>query len=122
MNLTREQVRELTDDLREVLEKHFVGKHNLKITGIKGTYSQNTFEPKISMISANIEDQRAEFDKKALWFGLEGKYGAQFTYEGDVYRIIGINERAKKMPIKTIRLKDGINFKFSAELVRRNIL
>lgn len=51
-------------------------------------------------------------------FGLNKKhYNQKFFYRKEIYKIIGINPRAKKYSIETEKIKDNRRFKFESNIV-----
>lgn len=44
--------------------------------------------------------------------------GREFMSNGEIFKVVGWNSRAPKMPVKAIRVRDGQHFKFSPAAVR----
>jgi hypothetical protein len=59
---------------------------------------------------------KVDFVQYAVAFGLRpDMFGKTFKANGEEYRIVGLNLKANKMPVKCVRVSDGRDFKFATK-------
>ncbi len=94
-------------------------KHNIKIEregGGRFTESSLTFKLKCSVVGEGGVDltEKREFESSAVLFGFKPEhYNREFNSNGERYRLVGFNFRARRMPLKAVRVRDGASFKFA---------
>jgi hypothetical protein len=115
------------DKVRRAFKKHMEAFY--KETGIKVdlgniTYDSKQFSSKATFtIIADGEDpelakQKHIFERDCWKFGLKKEdYGKQVRIEGTLYKIVGVNTRAKRMPIQLKAVGTGRNVKCSKSLI-----
>jgi hypothetical protein len=66
-----------------------------------------------------LTPEHVAWTQLATTFGLNPEWlGQEFTYSGNRYRVIGLNRRARRMPVKTVQVASGKPYKFPAALVK----
>jgi len=99
--------------------------HGLTILEQGARYTPTTLTLTIQLIVSTTPNGRsgeqAEFEKYCVIAGLRpDQFGAQFTYAGETYQIVGIAPKRPKRPIIAARTKDGKRFVFTEETVHRS--
>lgn len=111
-------------DARRVLEA-VAAKHGIAIAVKGGTYTGTNF--RFSLEFATIASDGVVMSKDARnflansrTFGIEpSALGKIITLKGDEYRIVGLNTRSVKRPIKLISLTTGSSWSWSAGATKR---
>jgi len=82
------------------------------------TFEANRFTTRLTAKTRNIESTIMNNVYFLRNNGLPSDLiGKQFLYKGTSYRVNGINERKRKYPIETIRLKDNKSIIFTSEVM-----
>lgn len=108
-------VRDILAALKGVEEKH-----GIKITQAgRGLFNHDgtnlSFKLDCDVVGKGGENlaEKNEFERDASLFGFKPEhYGAEFTLQGETYRLTGFSYRARAMPIKAVRVSDNAPFKF----------
>lgn len=88
-------------DVKEAL-KSVEEKYGVEIECGNITYSEDRFDLKIKAVKAGVDIRKIEFERLCYRHGLKPEdYGREFIYEGNTYKITGINKNAKTYPIIT---------------------
>lgn len=112
--------REVKEALTLIAEKH----------GVTLEYGRNTWKNDSSKGSWVFKERTAsgepvDFQEKALRIGIDlGAYGMIFvgSHDNKVYKINGINTRARKYPVTAVNLVNKKIYKFTAEYINRQHL
>lgn len=113
--------KKLHEDINKALME--VGnKYGMDLTAKNLSYSDTEISFRASGIIRQTKSgksgQEVVFEKYALFYGLSGKYGKEFTYQGDKFIIEGLNTRSKKSPILCRKKSTDQIYKFPEELVK----
>tara|TARA_R110000824_G_scaffold6082_6_gene28017 strand:+ start:1589 stop:1954 length:366 start_codon:yes stop_codon:yes gene_type:complete len=93
-------------------------KHGMTFTRAGGRFSDTTYTPKISFSIVSESGIPADFTRHATVIGLSADdFGREFTTYRGVYRITGINLRARKYPVMAECLSTGKRYKFPVSAV-----
>ena len=80
------------------------------------------FELKVGVPQADgslHDPEKHLFEALAYHYGLEpSDFGREFSDQGHVFQLVGINPKRPKYPISAIRLDNGQGYKFSAAVVK----
>lgn len=117
-------VRDLRDKMQAVLEANF------KVEGFKinvgnATYRESEIKFKVEITRTNNEGNSAQaesdFQRLSFLFGLKSEwYGKTFAFKKNLYKITGLKAaRGTRYPVIATRLSDGQEFKFGADLIKR---
>lgn len=111
INIVRE---ELNKAIADVLNKY-------GMTGEIGSVSYNeagfhsTLKAQVKDVGNGKSGAQLEYENVARKFGIDPKsFGKTFTSQGKTFRIVGINPRARTMPILAIEIATGAEYKFTA--------
>lgn len=125
--MTPETTRAIQSEARAALE-HVAEKHGLSLIAKCGSYDPHAgevtvrFEFKVKIAADGIPQERKDFERLAPLFGLEAAdYGAELTFRGQVYRLVGIEQYRHKYPFLVERLSDGKRVLFTESMVRLEI-
>jgi len=122
---TRANVRELMAEVKKALEP-VAERYGLTLDR-KGRSFYRDKVPVMFELLVTKEDENGvaldgkaqEFKRHASLMGMKASdLGREFTYAGKVYRITGMNRRAKKYPILAEDVRQGKSYKFPADFVR----
>ncbi|MEG1926086.1 MAG: hypothetical protein RR415_10105 [Ruthenibacterium sp.] len=119
--ITRQCAKEIFAALEAVIKP--VGEQygvDIAMTGLK--FGEDECHCKVAASLQRTETGKSkiqnDFEKMAPFHGLESEdFGREFSYRGETYTIVGINARAKSMPVMLKRKSDGVNVKCSADFV-----
>ncbi len=103
------QIREaVSENLAEIMDEL-----GLKLSFKSGTYSHNKFGVKIEFVLADADPAKDDFKFLAAAYGVKPEdHGKTVTIQGEQYRIVGINTRARRFPFNVERIRDGAAYKF----------
>ena len=126
MALTKAQLNEFRKDIQEQLQIVEL-KHGCKIKMGNISYGDFNFTSKIEVEVPNgdgvIDTKEArDYKTHCLLFGLDPKWLNQnFTHQGEEWKVMGLNTRARKQPvIVKKRGSTGNLYKFPADAVARS--
>lgn len=101
--------------LRDVAERFGV---TVKARG--GNFTTTTFTAKFEFAAEGAGEQ--DFERDCRMVGMvPDHFGAEFEVNGSIYKVSGLNLRAKKYPVIATKLSDGRSYKFPAETVKLRI-
>lgn len=97
-------------------------KYGLKMTTGRGKYRDMHFsiqvEASIMDESGTDLSEKTDFEMYAKAYGLSPDiFGKTFTQRDGSFRVVGLNLRSDKMPVKCVRIQDGKHFKFAVKAV-----
>jgi len=122
---TPANVRDRMSEIEEALEP-IAEKHGLTLDQKGRTFYRDSLPVMFQLLvkqedeDGNALDAKAiEFQKRACLVGLQpSDLHREFQHINDVYRITGLNSRAKKYPILAECVRTGKVYKFRAEMVK----
>lgn len=123
--MTRANVKILREEMDQALAE--VGKHyGVKFQTGSIRFYDKDFHVKVECHILNTaglsEAKKEDFELYCRAVGLKPEHFNQtFTSQNEVYRITGINLRAKKYPINAVRVRDDREFKFPAHTIQRKL-
>ena len=102
---------------------------NVTIAGGKFDPSTGKYFPKVEFSVEGAE--RADWENSIRYLGLPGgeanswirpeDYNATFTYQGNQYRLVGVNLRAPKFPFNAVKVLDGKTYRFTDASVKQGL-
>lgn len=100
--------------------------YGVDLTCAGGLHGTNKGMVKVEVVvrdnGSGISGVQADFNRTCHWFGLKpSDYGRQFSVDGTIYKITGVNPNAPKYPIMAERLYDGRSFKFTESGVKNKL-
>lgn len=114
---------EIQAALQEILEKH--GMEQGKVSIKYGEIFKVTFEA--TPVALNENGVNVNTPEAQSWLYL-GEYrgfanpasvlGTTFTMNGKTFKFVGFNERAPRMPVVAVDVKDGKQYKIDAKALR----
>lgn len=115
--------RMISADVAEAL-KEFASSQGLEMTMPGGTFQPTEFTLKVKFVVKatpnGTSGEQAKFEQLAGLFGYKATdYGRTFRSRGELFKMIGFNLRARRMPIIAVRIPDGRRFKFGANVPKR---
>jgi hypothetical protein len=121
---TPKRCSEVADEALEALQA-VAKQFGLTVTSERGSYSGNEFKAKFAFAvpASDGSGASADFSWKAQSVGLPADcFGATFTnFRGETHRIMGINLRARKYPVQTVRVNDNKAYKMGAASVASHL-
>src|SRR5262249_43946333 len=111
--MDKQAARLLSEATREALE-HVAERFGVTVRVGGGTFDpvSGSFKPKVEYTDPAGPER--EFRANAFLFGLSpDDYGAEFTSQRKRFRVVGLNLRARTMPILCEEIATGRTFKFS---------
>lgn len=123
MKITRAILGMITADIEVAIAGIAAKYEGLKITRGNARFNEleATFKLKLQVVNdeGESESERRDFDTLARSYGLLPEdLGTEFRFRGKLYRLTGINPRARKYPIKGDRVSDKKKFKFPKSATR----
>lgn len=99
-------------------------KHGLKLVRNGGTYSPTEFKPKLSFVLTDSAGQdlhaKREFERYAEIFGLKATdLGKEFISQGNMYRVVGLDLKKRKFPVRCQNVETGKIMLFTPECATR---
>ena len=122
--LDDQSVTHLRNDIETAL-KLIAGKYNLciKTGGVRYTPTEGKFKITVNTIDTDgtIETAaRTKFVRLAASYNLDPDWlDKEFTHEGDTYKIVGLNPRAKRYPVEAVNVYNKKQYKFPTRIVIR---
>lgn len=112
------QVNNIRDELSKAIAD-VLNKHGMSGDFVSGNYSeagfQLTLKAQLKDVGNGKSGAQLEYEIHARKFGIDPKsFGKTFTSQGKTFRIVGINPRARTMPILAIEIATGVEYKFTA--------
>jgi hypothetical protein len=109
---------EMTQALEGVAIKYGL---RIEIGNVKYSPTESHFKVQVNTVGINgiIETaDRSQFIRSAALYGIDPSWiDQEFNYNGDNYKITGLNPRAKRHPVQVVRTSDDRPYRFSAKLI-----
>lgn len=122
MTFTRAKVKTLRADIDKALaavEK----KHGVEFNLGTIRFSDTDFRGTLKCVSSDSDAGRKMFERDALRVGLKKtSYGKEFTFRARKYRVVGVNTRAKKYPVKVADVATGGTYKMGLDCLPNDLL
>ena len=104
-------------EMKSVLEA-LASKHGLSVEIGSGSFTSSSITTKVIFSEGSKDEvEKAEFQKYAKMFGLEGEYGTKFNVGKYTYRLCKIKPRNRTYPIIAERVDNGAMYKFPESTV-----
>lgn len=119
------RAKRIHDELNEVL-RAFAEKNGLEFQPSSARFGTFEFSKKVqfkvkseaAQVTAEI-DARNDFRLNAFKFGYDSKlFGKVVKISGTEYKVVGVNTRSRKQPIKLQRVSDSRSFKCNVLALR----
>ena len=126
MNLDRQTVKYIREQIQQTLDTYFPERKRFKIEVGNATFtdSEVTFKVNFATIGKNgeVKDKSAEdFKRAAFAYGLKPEdLGKSFVTAGVQYTITGLKRSSRRYPILAKR-SDGKQYKFPADMVKLHL-
>lgn len=96
MTFTRKDVTNLRDELQKELDK-FAESRGIKITFGNATFNETAIHFKVDVVGAGEDNERERWVEHSKYLGLYADdYGKEIMLNGDLYKVVGINPKARK--------------------------
>lgn len=126
MNLDRQTVKYIREQIQQTLDTYFSERKRFKIEVGSATFTDSdvTFKVNLATIGKNgeVKDKSAEdFKRAAFAYGMKPEdLGKSFMSGGVRYTITGLKRGSRRYPILAQR-SDGKSYKFPADVVRLHL-
>ena len=95
MNINKQSINKISDEINEVLNKHFSGQLSFAISG--GSFSEDTAKLSLSLTQAGAKsDDQKDLELYSKLYNLDQKKIA--TMNGGQFQLVKYNTKAKKFP------------------------
>lgn len=99
MEFTRSQFEAFKEDVKKAL-KEVSEKYDVDISTGKITYSDMSFDLKLSVSKSGFNQEESDFKRYCELYGLKkSDYGKKVRLDGKVYKLVGLSITSNKYPI-----------------------
>lgn len=117
--MDKSEAKKITESLQALLTDALAKQgYNVAFNG--GVFTQDSFNPKITISKAGDDLDKKEFERNAHLFGLKPEhYGKQITYGGSTFVLVGLNPGRPRFPVSVERVPDGKKFKLTESSLKQ---
>lgn len=102
--------------------KELAAAEGLRITKNSALYSDIDLKLTLVVEETSVESEQANFNTNAQLFGLtQDTFNKEFTYNGKTYRIVGIDRKSRKYPVKVLDVASGDIRLFTVDSIHKMI-